>query len=66
MLGLNSDDEVSSSDESVEETFEERKDRVRREKLNVLRNMNTEDRKKALEKSIANTAELDPDDELKR
>lgn len=47
-LGLNSDDDLSSSDKSVEESFEEKKDRVRREKLNQLRMMTREDRQQAL------------------
>ena len=48
ILGLASDEEASSSEKSVEETFEEKKDRVRRQKLNQLRNMNREDRQRAL------------------
>jgi len=48
ILGLASDEEASSSEKSVEETFEEKKDRVRRQKLNQLRQMNREDRQRAL------------------
>ena len=64
--GLASDEEVSSSDKSIEETFEEKKDRVRRQKLNQLRQMKREDRQQALIQATTATLDLDPEEEQRQ